>query len=1525
MAEKKPAPPKLKSDRPYADWLRLIKWWKVQSDLSPEKQGAALASSLEGRALDTVLELDDDVINSANGVDKIIEKLDILFKKNTLIQKIEDIEKFENFSRAEHKSVKDYITEFDKYSNKLKVHTIEYPEDIKGFKLLKGAKLQPNEEKLIRATITDITYTHVLTKLKDIYGDDKPSVPFNLKAESKTFYTHTETPYDEEEDADDYEYSNEEEVNDTFYAPRQRRTSFRPQTFRTSRPQIPQQRRTTPPVQHQNPRLQGASSSNWRNSKPGSPPIHPHNPARGKNPVNRMGDLTRCRLCQSINHWERECPDRNINDVSLVLNEVVLHISDDTVLKTMVSETWCSAVLDSGATNTVCGRTWFDEFASSLKQDDAASITFTESSKPFRFGDGKVVTSTKMATIPAFIGNTKVSINTDIVDADIPLLLSKTAMKNAKMQLNFDNDSLSAFNQNLSLKITTNGLYTLPITKPTQLLNDVRESEETRNPIVLKVVNEKSDREIATKLHRCFAHPSADRLLRLVNNAGEEWALNDNLKREIKEVTDNCSVCQIYKKPPPRPTVGLPLAAEFQDVVAMDLKQYNGKQILHLVDICTKLSAASFIPNKNKETIVEALFRIWLAVYGAPKKFLSDNGGEFANSEFLSLCEQFGILVNTTAAESPWSNGVVERHNQTMARSMDKIIADTGCHPEFALMWAVNAKNSLQNIAGFSPFQLVLGRNPRLPSTLTDDLPAITQRSMPELIRENLNALHSARTAFIACENDEKIRRALRNNIRSSGETKYVTGDKVFYKRDPSIQWHGPATVIGQVDQQVFIKHGSFYIRVHPCRLQLVKGATRTVTDFAQIPPQLAHNNGTSLGVPDYSTTPHVSEEPRQEVDDTTTHPPAEDQPVEIPEVSNLDTHNTQSENMPATPLIDDRDLTHSSERNTSGSSSQSSNRDNLPPKLIKVGARIRYKDYIDEPQYEGIVTSRAGKVKGANKNWWNTRRPDGSNHAVNLDQVYEWEILPHTEEASPSSTNAIQDSQCQESLTNIQDSQCQESLVCDTLLAINKSKEVHAKQIELEQWKSMDVYHEIEDNGQECISLRWVLKDKLDNSGVQFCKARLCVRGFEEEQHYRTDSPTCSREGIRLFLATAASRKWKIHSMDVKGAFLQGKELDREVLIRPPKEAGTSNLWKLKKCAYGLADAPRRWYLRLREELINSGTSPSKYDNGIFIFKRPDVQGIVLLHVDDIMWSGNEDLLMPIINKLKNTFQISHENEAIFTYIGINTTQKPDSSITLDQSSYVSSISTIPLSLERLKDPLQVLNKDETTSLRSALGQLNWLSNMTRPDISYSVSRISGHIKQAKIMHIKEANKLIKYVKDTPSTVSFPSLDIASTQVVVFSDSSFNNLDDGGSQGGQIVFLKDKFDKSCPISWRSTRVRRVARSTLAAESLSFADGVDTAAFVSCLSNEFQLTKAGSPVLGITDSRSLYDAANTSTQISDRRLRVEISAIRDIKERGELEIMWTSAENQLADVLTKKGASPHNLLQAVSKGRISLK
>ena len=51
-------------------------------------------------------------------------------------------------------------------------------------------------------------------------------------------------------------------------------------------------------------------------------------------------------------------------------------------------------------------------------------------------------------------------------------------------------------------------------------------------------------------------------------------------------------------------------------------------------------------------------------------------------------------------------------------------------------------------------------------------------------------------------------------------------------------------------------------------------------------------------------------------------------------------------------------------------------------------------------------------------------------------------------------------------------------------------------------------------------------------------------------------DSPTASKGAMRILLTIAASKQWVIKTTDIKSAFLQGKELNRNVYLKPPKES---------------------------------------------------------------------------------------------------------------------------------------------------------------------------------------------------------------------------------------------------------------------------------------------------------------------------------------------------------------------------------
>ena len=102
-----------------------------------------------------------------------------------------------------------------------------------------------------------------------------------------------------------------------------------------------------------------------------------------------------------------------------------------------------------------------------------------------------------------------------------------------------------------------------------------------------------------------------------------------------------------------------------------------------------------------------------------------------------------------TGAELPFSNGTVERHNMVLMEAMTKTREDVKCDPETALAWVVSAKNALANHNGYSPNQLVFGFNTNIPNVLTDSAPALEENTISDIIRNNMNDMHTARENMI--------------------------------------------------------------------------------------------------------------------------------------------------------------------------------------------------------------------------------------------------------------------------------------------------------------------------------------------------------------------------------------------------------------------------------------------------------------------------------------------------------------------------------------------------------------------------------------------------------------------------------------------------------------------------------------------------------------------------------------------------------------------------------------------------------
>ena len=92
-------------------------------------------------------------------------------------------------------------------------------------------------------------------------------------------------------------------------------------------------------------------------------------------------------------------------------------------------------------------------------------------------------------------------------------------------------------------------------------------------------------------------------------------------------------------------------------------------------------------------------------------------------------------------------------------------------------------------------------------------------------------------------------------------------------------------------------------------------------------------------------------------------------------------------------------------------------------------------------------------------------------------------------------------------------------------------------------------------------------------------------AQGFQEALKPQSDSPTAAKESFKLFMALLANFYFKIASVDIRAAFLQSKVLDREVFIEPPSDIKKQGIiWKLTKPLYGLDDASRKFWLRVRD-----------------------------------------------------------------------------------------------------------------------------------------------------------------------------------------------------------------------------------------------------------------------------------------------------------------------------------------------------
>ena len=408
-----------------------------------------------------------------------------------------------------------------------------------------------------------------------------------------------------------------------------------------------------------------------------------------------------------------------------------------------------------------------------------------------------------------------------------------------------------------------------------------------------------------------------------------------------------------------------------------------------------------------------------------------------------------------------------------------------------------------------------------------------------------MNALYSARKNYVAAENSEKIRRALRHQVRTYADENYENGEQVYFKRKNYKGWKGPSVVLGKDGQTVIVKYGGRIYRVHPSQLMKTedcreeksskndakrginpdiktsktskkdKNGTDSYRNSTWKKPRVAFKGGRveELEEPD-STDSEISTSDVSEDEDFTDNDDDSDDNdsgsdhTELRETSDSESEDNRCES--GESKLEEKATTQFEEtvdevvkRMTRLSVDEGLDiwKDDeelvMPRSFSKPKANTCIKFEIEGRCNQARVLSKQPKRTGVNKNSVNVIIDgDQKPSSINLDQVTEWEEIESEENVVYLSTTAEFDQDV-----------------------------VDAKEKELQKLKGNNVFEEVKFSGQSVISSKWVITEKFKEQ-KRVLKARLVARGFEEDSSkLRTDSPTCSRQNFRLVLIIAASK----------------------------------------------------------------------------------------------------------------------------------------------------------------------------------------------------------------------------------------------------------------------------------------------------------------------------------------------------------------------------------------------------------------
>ena len=186
----------------------------------------------------------------------------------------------------------------------------------------------------------------------------------------------------------------------------------------------------------------------------------------------------------------------------------------------------------------------------------------------------------------------------------------------------------------------------------------------------------------------------------------------------------------------------------------------------------------------------------------------------------------------------------------------------------------------------------------------------------------------------------------------------------------------------------------------------------------------------------------------------------------------------------------------------------------------------------------------------------------------------------------------------------------------------------------------------------------------------------------------------------------------------------------------------------------YGLDDASRKFYLKVKETLQELGLKTIPGDEAFYYENRNGkLMRMNLSHVDDFTIAGDIEFVQRIVKGIQERFTVSKIEEDKFRFKGLDV-KAENGKIQVSMEDYADSVEEIKEI--RKADRGEKLTRVELKEYRKYTGKISWLSQGTRPDLSYSALMLAKKNNSATISDLRNVNKIVEKVKKEENKVVY-------------------------------------------------------------------------------------------------------------------------------------------------------------------------